>query len=258
MVIGVTRVKNEADIIEAVIGRTLTQVDHIIVGDGSTDETTDILKRMPVTWLADDTPTYEQPQQMNAYAQMAREMGADWIVPFDGDEVWCADEGTLAERLMSLPDEALIAEAPLFNHVVTGIDDMAIEDPVERIQWRCTEPVPLRKVACRAREDLNIHFGQHGADYHGIRDPLRVTDVLQVRHFPYRTADQLIRKIRVGGPELVKSNLPKSFGAHWRGFYETLERVGDQGLVDWFKEWAFSADPENDDELVHDPCPLRL
>lgn len=251
----VTRCKNEGDIIEATVCRMIDQVDHVIVADGSSDETTEILKSLPVTLLDDREPTYRQPEQMNALAQKAAEMGADWVVPFDADEVWRADEGTLEERLASLPDEALIVEAPLFNHVVTGLDDPQIADPVERIQWRCAEPVPLRKVACRVRDNLEIHFGQHGATYHGIRDPLRVTDVLQIRHFPYRSAEQLIRKIAIGGAELAKSDLPKSFGAHWRGFYETLERAGEQGLTDWFNEWAYRANPEDDPELVHDPCP---
>lgn len=256
MVVGITRVKNEADIIEATISRMLRQVDHVLVMDGSTDETTEILEALPVTLIRDETPTYEQPQQMTALAHQAREFGAEWILGFDADEVWLSTEGRIADRLAELPDEALLAPAPLFNHVVTALDDPDDPDPVSRIQWRRPEPVPLPKVACRAREDLTIHFGQHGASFSEVRHPLSATGVLQVKHYPYRSVQQLVNKIRVGGRQLVESNIDKSLGAHWRGFYETLERDGERGLESWFARWAYSADPENDPELVHDPCEL--
>lgn len=258
MVVGITRTKNEPDVIEATVGRMLTQVDHVIAADGSDDGTWELLERMPVTLIRDDTPTYEQPQQMTALAHRAREMGAEWIVPFDADEVWFGLGGRLADVLMGLPNEVLIAETYLFNHVVTALDDAADGDPVSRIQWRRPEPVALRKVAVRARRDLQIHFGQHAASFDEVDRPRRVADVLEVRHFPYRAAAQLIAKISVGGPPLAASGLPESTGAHWRAFHESLERDGEQALIDWFNTWAYSADPHNDPELVHDPCPLTL
>lgn len=257
MVIGVTRVKNEQDIVAATVGRMIAHVDHVLVMDGSTDETTEILERLPVTLIRDETPTYAQPEQMTALAHMARDMGADWVVPFDGDEVWMATGGRMAKHLEELPAECLIAEAHLFNHVVTGWDDPDDSDPVSRIQWRRPQAVPLRKVAVRAREDLTIHFGQHGASFADVPHPLRVTDLLQVRHFPYRSIEQFIGKIRVGAPPLMTSGLDESIGAHWRGFGKALEEEGEQSLVDWFNRWAYSEDPEHDHEgLVHDPCPI--
>lgn len=258
--VAVTRTKNEADIIEHTVRRIVRQVDHVIVGDDSTDGTPQILERLiaeglPITLLHDQEPTFRQPEQMNAHAQRALEMGAEWVVPFDGDEVWFAD-GRIADYLASLPGRALIVDAPLFNHKATILDNVGEPDPVKRIGWRCAEPVPLRKVACRLRENLRIHFGQHGADYIGVRHPLRVTGGVEIRHYPYRTLEQLVRKITVGGPPLAASDVPKNIGAHWRGLYESYQRAGEPALRDWFERWGYSADPEADPELVFNPCPM--
>jgi glycosyltransferase involved in cell wall biosynthesis len=252
---GITRTKNEQDIIAATVTRMCAQVDQIIVGDGSTDSTWEILEQLPVTLIRDETPTYEQSQQMTFLAHRAREMGADWIVPFDADEVWLAIEGRIADCLDELPDEVLVAEATVLNHIATALDDPDEPDPVTRIGWRRPEMLPLRKVACRALENLSIDFGNHGASYEGLAFTPRVAHLLNVRHFPYRSAAQFINKIAIGAPALLQSGLPEEFGAHWRAYGRTLEEHGPEALEAWFDRWAWSEDPENDPDVVFDPVP---
>lgn len=259
--VAVTRTKNEADIIASSIRRMCAQVDHVIVGDGSNeDDTLDILQALaaeglPLTVLTDDEPTYAQAEQMTALAHRARlEHGADWVVPFDADEVWMASEGTISEQLADLPRRILIASAMLHDHIVTS-EDPDEGSPFERMVWRRTEPLPLRKVAVRARPDLQLHMGQHSASFDGVRHAATVTDQLGVRHFPYRSVEQFTRKITVGGPPLVASGLPEAIGAHWRMYYEMWERGGDDAMRSWFERWVFETDPGANPHLALDPLP---
>jgi hypothetical protein len=253
---GITRVKGDTDIIGETIAWMLTQVDHIMVKDGGPAPTSEILRSFPITVLPDDTPTYAQPQEMTDLADQARELGADWVVPFDADEIWHADEGRIADQLAELPDNILIADAALLDHRATSEDDPLEPNPIKRLRWRMTEPLPLRKVACRARAGLTIHPGNHGAAFIGVRRPARVADVLGARHFPYRSDEQFIEKIAVGSPALLDdAEAPEGMGAHWRQYGQTLRDHGPKALRDHFYRWFYIDDPENDPQVVLDPCP---
>ena len=97
----ITMVKNEADIIDRSVQHLLKQgVDHVLVADNlSTDATPDILTRLsrdhPVHVAHDRDPAHYQSWKMGLLAQAARRSGADWIVPFDADELWFGARGTL-------------------------------------------------------------------------------------------------------------------------------------------------------------------
>jgi glycosyltransferase involved in cell wall biosynthesis len=122
MVVAVARVKDEADIVEATVRRMLRQVDHVIVADNaSTDGTRDILERLPVELIDDPEVGYYQSAAMTGLALRAAAQGAEWVVPFDADEVWLPmHRGRIADVLGRLDDCVLVVEAPLFDHVPTG------------------------------------------------------------------------------------------------------------------------------------------
>ncbi len=241
--IAVSMCRDEADIIRSTIPRMIRQVDHVIVADnGSVDQTRAILDLFSVEVIDDDEVGYYQSRKMSALAERARRHGADWIVPFDADEVWLATEGRIADQLTDLPDDALTCEATVFDHVAT--DELGLSP------WRRAEALPLRKVACRAREGLVIEQGNHGATFPGVRHPLSATDLLQVRHFPYRSVAQMVRKARNGAAAYAATDLPEEAGAHWRGY----GRLSDEQLDEVFHRYFHSADPEADG-LVYDPIP---
>lgn len=255
-VVAITRSFNEVDIIESSIRRMLTQVDHIIVGDNSTDGTREILETLPVTVFDDTEPNFRQREVLNGYAQLAREQhDAQWVVPFDIDEVWYADEGRIADRLRDLPDEVLLAPAMLLTHCVTTEDDPHEADPVHRMGWRDIEVLPLRKVACRARPDLFIDHGNHSARFHGVRYAPEVSGVLGARHYPYRSPDQFVKRVLGAYPQLQTSGLPRSHGAHMWGYGEHWERGGEDGLRDWFNTRMTFDRPDENPALVYDPLP---
>lgn len=262
-VIAVTMVRDEDDIIAQSVGWMLRQVDHVIVADnGSTDNTRRILDGLEVTVVDDPETGYFQSRKMSALAEMARVAGADWVVPFDADEIhFC--KGGIAGGLMDLPDNILVSEAALFDHVVTGLDPVGDENPVRRMSYRRAAQAPLRKVAVRAVEGVVIHQGNHSAEFPGVKHPASVTDLMQVRHFPYRSVDQFVKKVRNGAAAYAATDLPPEAGAHWRQYGQILEDRGVAGIEEIFRTWFYRENPleelvihgEHQPALVFDPCP---
>lgn len=251
-VVGVCTVRDAEDIIGAVVEHMLTQVDRVIVADNlSTDGTRAILGALPVEVVDDPDPAHYQGRKMTALAHRAAVEGATWVVPFDADEVWYSPFGRIAEVLKDVAPQWLVATANLYDHVPTALDPEN-PNPIRRIHWRRAEPGPLRKVACRVRDDLRIDDGNHQAFYDGGATvfPGR----LVVRHFPYRSPEQFVNKARMGAAALAVTDLPESVGKHWRDYGRLLETFGSGILEDVYREHFWSADPEADG-LVYDPAP---
>ncbi len=83
---------------------------------------------------------------------------------------------------------------------------------------------------------------------------MTVSGVLQVRHFPYRSAAQFVRKAITGAAAYACTDLPPDQGAHWRAYGEIAERHGTEALADVFREHFWFRSP-TDSGLVHDPAP---
>lgn len=250
----VSMVKDEADIIESTVRQMASQVDFLIIADnGSTDGTREILAELAddcCVILEDDRdPAYFQSQKISALVAKASERGALWVIPFDADEWWYSPFGRMADVLAGYP--GAVATAPIFDHVATALDPDE-SDPVRRIGWRRTEPCPLQKVACRPVLRATIAQGNHGAHY-PTQEPL--PEQLVIRHFPHRSTDQLIRKVRNGAAAYAATDLPEDQGKHWREWGRMLDERGEEAIGDLFREWYWSADPEGDPTLIFDPVP---
>jgi glycosyltransferase involved in cell wall biosynthesis len=253
-VFGICMVRDEADIIGPVIERMLAQVDEIITADNlSVDGTRDILDALPVIVVDDPEPGYYQSRKMTRLAHLAAEKGATWVVPFDADEVWYSPfEPRVADLLEGLAPQWFTAEAALYDHVATSTDPEQT-DPLVRLGWRRREPGPMGKVACRCRPDLVIEQGNHSASYSG--GTTKFTDHLVIRHFPYRSAAQFVKKVRIGAQAYRASDLPENLGAHWRQYGDILDAHGEGAVEDIFYEWFYSERPQAEPSLIFDPCP---
>lgn len=265
-VCAIAMVKDEADIIGHTITHMRDQVEMVIVADnGSTDGTREIMEAAGAWVLDDRDPGYYQSAKMTHLAKVAIAEGADWVVPFDADEIWFAHNGYIRSTLKGLPSETLIAEATLFDHVATGQDDLTEDNPLERIGWRRRDPAPLRKVAVRAHPDLTIHQGNHSAAFLGVRYPLTVTGQLEIHHFPYRSVEQFVSKVKNGAAAYLATDLPEEMGAHWRGYGRILAERGEEGIAELFHTWFYREHPDQpitiagevQEELVFDPCRIQ-
>lgn len=268
--VAVTMVKDEADIIPYTLAQMLAEVDHVIVADnGSTDDTRGLVADIAaasgrVTVVDDHEPGYHQSRKMTALALRARlEHGAEWVVPFDADEFWYSPFGRIGDILGAIDGaQWLTVRAALYDHVTTDIDPPD-EDPIARIRWRKTQPNPLPKVAVRWREDLVIEMGNHGAYYEGGAT-LHPTSLV-VRHYPYRSEEQFLRKVRNGAAAYAAAgdDVPADAGAHWRQWGDILRAHGPEAVVDIYRSWHHRANPHDRaapngellPALIDDPAP---
>lgn len=254
-VFGISMVKNEDDIIETTIQHTLNHVDHIIIADNlSTDNTRSILDSFGenITVVDDDEVGYYQSRKMTALAHQAAEMGADWVVPFDADEIWFSPHfPTIKEHLESVPDEYVCVVADWYHHSVTTFDDQSIENPFKRMRYHLVEKAEMCKVAARCDPKLVIEQGNHGIQYGG---PFMTYDVnLEARHFPYRSPEQFMRKVTQGSDAYKASNLEKHLGSHWKMFAREIKNGGVDRGEEIFATFVMS----DSYGLIDDPAPIR-
>ena len=250
---GVCMVKDELDVVEGTVRHMADEVDHVIVADnGSTDGTREVLEELaavlPLTVLDDPDPAYYQSHKMTRLATRAAGAGATWVVPFDADEVWVAST-RIADLLATT--EACVASAALFNHLCTAVDPVA-DHPYRSMVWRQRDAAPLPKVAFRWERGAVIHQGNHGVT---LPSGGRVEQLLEVRHFPYRSAAQFVSKARNGAAAYRAADLPENQGAHWRAYGDLLDRYGEEALEDVFREHFWYLSP-TDSGLINDPAPF--
>lgn len=259
-VFGVATVKDEIDVIEGVLRHMADECDELIVSDnGSTDGTRDVLSSLvgdlPLTVLDDPEVGYYQSRRMSALAERAAlEHGAEWIVPFDSDELWVQPYGRLREVLPGLPFP--VALAGLFNHVRTG-DDLDDPDPFRSMVWRLEQPSKLGKVAFRWQPSAVIHQGNHGVTL--PTGEVGGLPVLRIHHFPVRSPKQYITKARNGAAAYAAAPDVEG-GDHWKSW----GRMTDEQLRAAYAEyWCFDSPADvgrvrgDGVGLVREPAPYR-
>lgn len=250
-VFGICMVRDAEDIIGYIVEHMIEEVDRVIVADNlSQDKTRSILDKFgsQITLVEDNEPAYRQSEKMTALAMLAKKLGAEWVVPFDADEWWYSPHGRMADIIRD--NNFCINVAPMYDHVPTGVDGTD-DNPMKRIAYRRSEVNPLHKVACRVTGDLTIEMGNHNATY-ATHMPTYVDTLLEVRHYPYRNAEQFVDKAVVGALALDLTDLPFETGQHWRQYAEIAKTQGDEALKDVFRKWFWTSDPVKEG-LVFDP-----
>lgn len=262
----VSMFRDEEDVADRVLKHLIDEgVDGIIVADNmSEDETrSKILSVVPyaekhgcrLIMEIDDDPGYYQSRKMTNLARRAAEEGADWIVPFDADEIWYARD-RLAVELRNLPGFISVVRVPIINHFPTSIDPDD-SDPFVSIEWRQAESQKLPKVAFRWHPEAVIEQGNHGVfipgDVHASTD----WGGFGLRHFPYRSFEHFKRKA-INGKKAYEAakDLPEDMGLHWRQYGQILEQHGEEALREVFTTYFWFLAPVNAG-MLHDPAPYR-
>jgi hypothetical protein len=256
---GITMMRDEEDVAEHVIRHMFGEgLAGIIVADNnSKDGTLAALHRASRygNLIVQDDPEmgYYQSKKMTTLAHQAAGNGATWIVPFDADELWYAVD-RLSITLMNMPEEVRVVRAPLWNHFPSAIDPEG-KTPFQRIAYRQLESGALPKVCFRYHESCWILQGNHGVTMEDTRWPEdSVQGDVKLRHFPYRSFEQFMRKATNGAEAYRATDLPPEEGAHWRQYGEILERHGEAALRDVFEKWFHFPAPVTAG-LVLDPAP---
>lgn len=259
---GITMVKDSEDIIyHTLLHQAEEGLSGIIVADNmSTDNTRkeiekaqDVLKGSPcqIIVIEDNEAGYYQSRKMTELARRANALGADWILPFDDDELFFACD-TIANFLNTLPDHVNVVQADLYNHFGSGLDPQGLI-PFQNMGWRQKEKGALPKVAFRYHKHAIIGQGNHS-----VQIPAEQTvKGLEIRHFPYRSWEQFKRKALNGAAAYKATDLPENMGQHWRQYFQQIEKWGDDVVrKEVFEKYFWHFSPV-ENGLILDPAPFR-
>jgi hypothetical protein len=205
----VTRVRNEADIVEAFVRHHLAFADHaVLLDDGSNDRTGEIMyalraEGLPLTLLRARSAAFIETVHNTALLRRAALLGADWVLCLDCDEFvdTLAMAAPLRDALADLPAQTLAVQVELVNYYATADDDPAELVVPRRQRHRAPAPSRVFKVFVRgglARLGGEIAPGNHAAQLHGEKLPAASLPGLALAHFPARNGWQLLAKAVVG------------------------------------------------------------
>lgn len=257
--------KNEEDIVySSIISMAEEGINTILVADNmSTDNTLKELHKAKgllkgsgceVVILEDKEVGYYQSKKMTALAHKAHdEYGADWIIPFDCDELIFSHTDNISNTINALSDNVNVITCDLYNHFPSAID-LETGNPFVDIGWRQQDKGALQKIAVKYHKDMVIEQGNHSVTY---PLPLVSSNCLEIRHFPYRSWEQFKRKAINGGKAYEATNLPETFGGHWRSYKNLLEKWGDEVVKREVYDKYFNFFSPIDNGMIYDPAPFR-
>ncbi|MDA4827509.1 glycosyltransferase family 2 protein [Kocuria rhizophila] len=227
-------VHNEMDVLPLVLDHLERQgVTGLVVCDNaSTDGTRQFLEEyhgdLELVLAADELPHRLQEHKLDVLVRQAVERGAQWIVPFDADEFWYGLGGTLAEVLQRAAPDRPVQSAHVHNAVRTPEGFLV-----------GTGPDPLPKVAFRPHRWAHLAHGNHSVHRPGL-----IGQDLRVLHFPYRSQEHFLAKIRHGSRALGQNREGAPVGHSWSDLDllsdEELRAVYADMLVGrgpWYMDW---------------------
>jgi len=185
-VIGISLVRNEADIVGITVAHHLSQgLDEVIVLDnGSTDGTGEVLRELAekdgrVTWRRDDSP-FDQASLTTELAREAHRKGADWVLPFDADEFWCAEGGDF-KKLLAGSKAGALRVRPITFVQARGQHDSTPEALLTMTR-RLTEAVPANENSPRPAESNEVGSLQTAAGHKWISRPTKEIKIGRGNH----------------------------------------------------------------------------
>lgn len=252
----VTMVKDELDILPYTLAHLAGEgVEGIIVADNlSTDGTWEWLRDGPaldcvLVTRRDNEVGYYQSDKMTALVHEAFSYGADWVIPFDADELWFNRSATLHETLAAHTQTSGVLQVAFHNYFPTSLDAANEPNPFRRITRRDPDVAELRKVIVHAHPSVTVTQGNHEAI--GPEPFPRCGTPITMAHFPWRSPEQFVRKVRNGAAAYRATDLALGMGAHWRQYGAMLDEHGPESVVEHYQTWFF--DP--DKTLIDDPVP---
>jgi len=264
--VGLAVVKNEADIIEAMIRHDLHFLDALVVVDNaSADQTAQIVaalaQEFPCCLLLRHDPRLGHLQQQILNA-LLRELGANndiaCFVPLDGDEFLRADPAQLRARLLA---ETRPVHLPWVTYCPTALDDASQPNPVLRITHRRKKEAGQYYKTTFPRAlvgQTRLKAGSHSVARHRAFDP-QVVPGLTLAHFPIRSPAQLWAKVVIGALNMrLRTGAAQAEGAQWHSLYQQLTSGAGLSHAQFLHEAAHYATRAQEAavELINDPLPV--
>ncbi len=273
-IVSITVVRNEADIIEAFVRHHLQIVDRMIIADHlSVDATTAILAEIkaegaPLDVKRESRPDFFHTEIMTQLMRCAaREFGADWVLPLDGDEFLITSRGPRVRPELEKLSQETAFRLPWRTYIPRPEDPVDAASLFERIQYRRSEePCPFHKIlvpgSLARRETIALHAGSHCLVHRSgwKRRKIKGEDApgLFLAHFPVRSAAQLTTKALLGWPARLAS--PEQKGKknwHLKEIFCRLRSGSDLTAKDAMEIALSYAVPDDVEHppltLIHDP-----
>jgi len=223
--------------------------------------------------LEDNILAYKQSEKMTHLASLARMHGAQWIIPFDIDEIWYSPSGTLQKAFEILTDDGTDAYKALYtNHSITEFDQQALS-PFHSMQWKWNLPTNhkscfrFRNTDSFVRISNGNHFIQHNGWDIGTKIKTAIDDyghdkiivgpqLIQIRHFQWRSLDHFIKKVlnAYEACKALEQNEDLYNGAAWAEHFRSYESGGNKNLEKFYKDnILITGDTRS---LIFDPVPI--
>jgi glycosyltransferase involved in cell wall biosynthesis len=239
--VAVSRVRNEADIIEAFVRHHAVYFGKLIVlDDGSSDGTYEALQSLraeglPLVVLQAPAVGYEQSRYMTRLLRIAvDQFGADWIVPLDADEFIEPEAGkTLADALGG-QEEKLFSLAWHNFEWRPEYDDNPELNPVVKQRFRLPPRSDFNKLIVPASivdETTQLLPGNHHYVRNGEPFAVRPLQSINLGHFPIRSVQQYASKIAIGYLKyLAMPDWDRHLGFHYIEPFKALLTSGLDAL----------------------------
>lgn len=229
--VSITVVKNEADVIEAMVRHNVQFLDQMtIIDNGSTDGTAEILaalhdEGLPLTIRHDPALGHIQTALVNDFVNGPDRDPAAYVFLLDGDEFLCADLAAFNTFLATRPPSFALAWK---TYVPTRLDKLRDVNVLTRITHaRRREPPRQAFVKAVISPDeaapLRVSAGNHGLRG---RTLLPCPDI-RLAHFPVRSVQQLACKALLGAWNVQLRGRGRSEAAQW---FDLADRIRQTGL----------------------------
>jgi hypothetical protein len=242
--IGIGETKDEQDIIEPWVRHNMLLLDHLIVMDGSNDDTYNILEKLAEEFKdrIDIQKQKEfgdfQSSRTTALLREAYHLGADFIFPLDADEfLGVPNRLTLEGQLQKIPIGGA-GNLPWRTFIVTpDTIDTCANDAPKGFKYRRAVENPLHYKVIVRTEGLNINqvwIGTGNHDCSSVLGSVKTVNLdVPLLHFPLRSQDQMIGKavLRWVGTLSANPSIRTSGGAwHIRDIFDKLLANGQLDL----------------------------